>query len=612
MATLTPNLGLSKPVVGADDDVWGSFLNGNSDIIDSAILTKTQAATTYAPINSPALIGNPTAPTPTMGDNDTSIATTAFVAAAVAGGGVTSFNTRTGAVTLGSVDVTSALTFTPYNATNPAGYQTAANVTTALAAYLPLAGGTLSGALSVAGTVSGAGFTALLAPYAPLASPVFTGTPTLPTGSIGVTQTAGNSTTALATTAFVTASLGGYLPLVGGTLSGTLTAPNIYVNGGAYYLSNSGGSFLSDAVYTAIKWDTGNWRLRYTRSNGTLEYIRGSDSVPILSITGAGAFAVLGGATFNGLLNNTGNIQALAAGGNAFVGSWHTSSSNVGFWSNSNILYFGNADSNGAVISSRANIDASGSLTCNGNVTGARIRATNSIMSVTGAFYVADNESYYLARGSGGAWRFVENGTINFTLDTAGTLTTRGAMYCTALVGSTNVQAPILYANGNNMVFSAGGSGSIMQFQSGWYWDWNNSTGTLIWMSAAQGAQWIIHANGSCYNNVTWTGGRGPYQDLSDERQKVGIRPAAHGLDAILALEPINFRRLRPVFGKPTEDEREDVGFSAQQVQRVIPEAVNTMGDEGTLCYGTTPIIAALVNAVQTLNARLAALEARA
>lgn len=39
---------------------------------------------------------------------------------------------------------------------------------------------------------------------APLASPTFTGTPTLPTGTIATTQTAGNSSTAVATTAFVT------------------------------------------------------------------------------------------------------------------------------------------------------------------------------------------------------------------------------------------------------------------------------------------------------------------------------------------------------------------------------------------------------------------------
>jgi len=38
---------------------------------------------------------------------------------------------------------------------------------------------------------------------APLASPTFSGTPSLPTGTLGVTQTAGNNTTALATTAFV-------------------------------------------------------------------------------------------------------------------------------------------------------------------------------------------------------------------------------------------------------------------------------------------------------------------------------------------------------------------------------------------------------------------------
>jgi hypothetical protein len=59
----------------------------------------------------------------------------------VIAGGVTSFNTRTGDITLGSSDVTTALGFTPYSATNPSGYITSS----ALSAYLPLSGGTLSG-----------------------------------------------------------------------------------------------------------------------------------------------------------------------------------------------------------------------------------------------------------------------------------------------------------------------------------------------------------------------------------------------------------------------------------------------------------------------------------
>jgi hypothetical protein len=46
-----------------------------------------------------------------------------------------------------------------------------------------------------------------IAGKADLASPTFSGTPSLPTGTIGVTQTAGNNTTALATTAFVTAAV---------------------------------------------------------------------------------------------------------------------------------------------------------------------------------------------------------------------------------------------------------------------------------------------------------------------------------------------------------------------------------------------------------------------
>jgi hypothetical protein len=48
---------------------------------------------------------------------------------------------------------------------------------------------------------------------ADLASPTFTGTPTLPTGTIATTQSSGNSTTAIATTAFVQAALSALYPV---------------------------------------------------------------------------------------------------------------------------------------------------------------------------------------------------------------------------------------------------------------------------------------------------------------------------------------------------------------------------------------------------------------
>ena len=52
-----------------------------------------------------------------------------------------------------------------------------------------------------------------VATKADLASPTFTGTPTLPTGTIAVTQSAANNTTALATTAFVQAALSALYPV---------------------------------------------------------------------------------------------------------------------------------------------------------------------------------------------------------------------------------------------------------------------------------------------------------------------------------------------------------------------------------------------------------------
>jgi hypothetical protein len=65
-----------------------------------------QALLLYAPLESPALTGNPTAPTPVLTDNDTSIATTAFVAgyaaAKATAGNLLTDNQASGTDTLGT------------------------------------------------------------------------------------------------------------------------------------------------------------------------------------------------------------------------------------------------------------------------------------------------------------------------------------------------------------------------------------------------------------------------------------------------------------------------------------------------------------------------------
>lgn len=89
---------------------------------------------------SASLTGTCTAPTVTPpSDSSTKIATTAFVQSAITAisSGVTSFNTRTGVVTLTSSDVTTALGYTPYNASG------ATVITTSnISSYAPTVSGT--------------------------------------------------------------------------------------------------------------------------------------------------------------------------------------------------------------------------------------------------------------------------------------------------------------------------------------------------------------------------------------------------------------------------------------------------------------------------------------
>ena len=89
----------------------------------------------------------------------------------------------------------------------------------------------------------------------------------------------------------------------------------------------------------------------------------------------------------------------------------------------------------------------------------------------------------------------------------------------------------------------------------------------------------------------------------------------------MLRLNPIRFKRIRRIKDTMVTDDREDIGFSAQQLRDVIPEAVMAAGftlpdgtggmddAEPSLGMATTPIVAALVNAVRELTTRIEELE---
>ena len=79
-----------------------------------------------------------------------------------------------------------------------------------------------------------------------LASPTFTGAPTLPTGTVAVTQTAGNNTTALATTAFIQTALGNYR-----RMTASDTAPSVDVTAGDFWYDTTG---LNLYIYFSSSW----------------------------------------------------------------------------------------------------------------------------------------------------------------------------------------------------------------------------------------------------------------------------------------------------------------------------------------------------------------------
>tara|TARA_Y100000289_G_C3861092_1_gene118573 strand:- start:192 stop:686 length:495 start_codon:yes stop_codon:yes gene_type:complete len=102
------------------------------------------------------------------------------------------------------------------------------------------------------------------------------------------------------------------------------------------------------------------------------------------------------------------------------------------------------------------------------------------------------------------------------------------------------------------------------------------------------------------------------FMNVSDERLKKDVNTISGSLDKILKLRPTGFTWI--------ENEKEDVGFIAQEVEEIIPEVVktkkgfiNTDGEEEgienmkTISY--TKLIPYLVDTIQVMDKRIKELE---
>ena len=221
-------------------------------------------------------------------------------------GGVTSFNTRTGAITLSSADVTTALGFTPYNNTNPSGYITGITstmVTTALG-YTPYNSSNPSGYIT--GITSGMVTTALgFTPY----------NNSNPSGYITSAALSPYLTTASAASTYLTlsgdATRSGTTTLSGVTIFNNYISLNgdFYHNGNQYILNpaqdgwinivnrNGGSPFINNVTYNGSTiLHAGNYSsYALPLTGGTLS----GNLVVNSSVASQELLPLLGGSTYN-------------------------------------------------------------------------------------------------------------------------------------------------------------------------------------------------------------------------------------------------------------------------------------------------------------------------
>lgn len=401
------------------------------------------------------------------------------------------------------------------------------------------------------------------------------------------------------------------LPTTGLTLHGDLT-----LIGGNVLLDNTKAveAKNSSNVYQNLLWmDASNV---VHLAGGPLHLdtaVTAASSLTAANVTSTGAATIGGtGITYSGI-----------AGGHSFGFSWDGTFINGNVdgtgtpgrlagvnWVNANYYTAGTSDGRYLYKSGDT---CTGALQVNGN-----LNTQGTFMNATGVFYVANNTNYYLARNNvDGFWRFVENGTVNSTLDTSGNLTLRGS-----------VSTPSLGVSGAASIGSNLSVGGWLYFPNlgnhamGFGWNGNDLTsyvdgvllGNIVFSQFINGNQYNArqiarNVNGNVY--LTDAGGQVSWaSSASDLRLKSNIRPTAFdALAAVNALQVYACDYKAP--GDMAPVEQWDCALIAQEVADRFPQAVPKPGNDAEmLTLNPMHLAAVLWRAVQQLTERVAALEA--
>jgi len=155
-------------------------------------------------------------------------------------------------------------------------------------------------------------------------SPTFTGSPVLPTGTTGVTQSAGNNSTSLATTAFVQAALSALYPV--GSLyfnSSVTTNPGTLLGFGTWAAFGAGrvivGYNASNSLFDALEETGGSADATLPSHTHTATFT--GTALAAHSHTMGGAFGGGGGIGGGDLNNSQGNASTSSVSAGTPAGS---------------------------------------------------------------------------------------------------------------------------------------------------------------------------------------------------------------------------------------------------------------------------------------------------
>jgi hypothetical protein len=180
------------------------------------------------------------------------------------------------------------------------------------------------------------------------------------------------------------------------------------------------------------------------------------------------------------------------------------------------------------------------------------------------------------------------------------------------LVGTTSADAKFVVSEATNAVsariatsLSTGCTVDIFQVTA-----LSHAAGTGFhfarFYSSGPTVQFAVRGDGTVYAQNT------TIQSLSDARVKENVRNSSDGLQTIIGLRPVRFD-FKKGFGN---DRKNQLGFIAQEVQTVFPDAVDISGesDESGDPYksvGPAALIPVLVKAIQEQQALITSLTAR-